>query len=70
MLGAHSLALAYLSHEVRAKCVAWQFLASAAGEVMTRGYAADAAIGRAELAIAAAPRRRRFNTSSMPGDSG
>jgi TetR/AcrR family transcriptional repressor of bet genes len=34
-------------------------LSSAAGEVMPRGYAADAAIRWAELAIAAAPHRRR-----------
>lgn len=34
-------------------------LSSAAGEVMPHGYAADAAIGWAELAIVAAPRRRR-----------
>jgi TetR/AcrR family transcriptional repressor of bet genes len=34
-------------------------LSSAAGEVMPRGYAADAAIGWAELAIAAAPRLMR-----------
>lgn len=34
-------------------------LSSAAGEVMPKGYAADAAIAYAELAIAAAPARRR-----------
>jgi TetR/AcrR family transcriptional repressor of bet genes len=33
-------------------------LSSAAGEVMPRGYAADAAISYAELAIAAAAARR------------
>jgi len=34
-------------------------LSSAAAEVMPKGYAAEAAIGWAELAIAAAPARRR-----------
>jgi TetR/AcrR family transcriptional repressor of bet genes len=34
-------------------------LSSAAGEVMPKGYAADAAIAYAELAISAAPARRR-----------